>query len=222
MKRPVIISFIFAFYFTTLLVGQEKVLQGKITTFDSIPLIGASIQVKSSKEIVLSDTLGIFSVSCLQKDKLKIEANGFLRQNVKIAKENRYIFVNLKLKSDPENRDIAIGYGHVKDKDRLYSISNLNKNDMNFSQFSNIYEIIAGRFPGVQIRNGEIIIRGINSINSSNAALIVVDGVIVDYSLLSSLPTADIASINILKGAGAAIYGSRGANGVVMIETKKK
>jgi len=84
-----------------------------------------------------------------------------------------------------------------------------------------MYELIRGRFAGVQIVSGEIIIRGVNSINSSSAALIVLDGVPVSSSVLNSIPPVQVKSINILKDGSAAIYGSRGSNGVVLIETKK-
>jgi TonB-dependent SusC/RagA subfamily outer membrane receptor len=73
----------------------------------------------------------------------------------------------------------------------------------------------------VQIVNGEIIIRGKNSLNSSSAALIVVDGVPSDYNVLNSIPPVQVKSINVIKDGSSAIYGSRGANGVVLIETKK-
>ena len=92
---------------------------------------------------------------------------------------------------------------------------------MDFSQYTDIYDIIRGRFPGVQISGGEIIIRGMNSIMGSNAALLVVDGVAVSESSFASIPTANIASINVLKDAAASIYGVRGAHGVVIVETKK-
>jgi TonB-dependent SusC/RagA subfamily outer membrane receptor len=100
-------------------------------------------------------------------------------------------------------------------------LASLNSDDLDFSQYSNIYELIKGRFAGVQVVNGEIIIRGINSINSSSAALIVVDGVPVDGSALNSIPPVQVKSINVIKDGSSAIYGSRGANGVVLIETKR-
>ena len=217
----IIISSIFVFYSTFILFGQEKVVQGKVTTFDSIPLIGAGIKVKSTKEVVYSDTLGLFTVSCLPRDKLKVTARGFSNQNVKIEEKIKYVLVNLKLKPGPESREIAIGYGHVKDKDKLYAISSLNEKDMDFSQYADIYDIIRGRFPGVQISGGEIIIRGISTFIGSNAALLVVDGVVVSEGSFASIATTDVASINVLKGAGASIYGARGANGVVIVETKR-
>ena len=84
-----------------------------------------------------------------------------------------------------------------------------------------MYDVIRGRFAGVQIINGEIIIRGINSINSSNAALIIVDGIPSDGSILNTIPPVQVKSINIIKDGSSAIYGSRGSNGVVLIETKR-
>ena len=85
-----------------------------------------------------------------------------------------------------------------------------------------MHDLMRGRFAGVKIEsNGDIIIRGVNSFNLSSAALIVVDGVQVDGSIMSTLAPSQVKSINVIKDGSAAIYGSRGANGVVLIETKK-
>jgi len=88
--------------------------------------------------------------------------------------------------------------------------------------YTDMYELIRGRFAGVQVQsNGDIIIRGVNSFNSSSSALIVIDGVPSNSGILSSLPPIQVKNISVLKDGGAAIYGTRGANGVVIIETKK-
>jgi TonB-dependent SusC/RagA subfamily outer membrane receptor len=217
-KSFLIVLAIFCFFQSN---GQERIIHGTITTFDSIPLIGASVEVLSSKQKVLSDTLGNFSVGCCNKDKLKVTAHGFYDQKVKLNSSIKLVAVNLKLKSGKKNREYAIGYGHVTDKEKLVAVASLNKNDVDFSQYTNMYEVIRGRFSGVQIAGGEIIIRGITSINGSSAALIVVDGVVMEGSILNSIPPVQVKSISVLKGGSAAIYGSRGANGVVFIETKK-
>ena len=216
----IIISSILIINSSFLLFGQEEIIHGNVTTFETFLLSGVSIKVKSTKKVVFSDTLGRFTALCLSKDKLKVSARGFSNQNVKIDEKTKYIFVNLKLKPGPENRELAIGYGYVKDRDKLDAMSSLNEKDTNFSQYSNIYEIIRGRFSSVQIINDEIIIRGGTTILGSSAALLIVDGVEVDRFVFGSISTADVASINILKGSDAAIYGSRGANGVVIVETK--
>jgi len=224
MKKLIIqtiISSIFIFNSTFLLFGQEKVIHGKITTFDSIPLINASIKVKSTKKIVLSDTLGIFTVFCFPKDKLKVTARGFSSQNVKIEEKIKLVLVNLKFKPGPKNRELAIGYGHVKDRDKVDAMSSLNEKDMDFSHYRDIYDLIRGRFPGIRINaNNEIILRGEGSLTLSNAALLVVNGMVVDKIHFGSIPPIEIKSINVLKGPSASIYGSRAANGVVIVETK--
>jgi len=201
--------------------AQDRVIHGIVTTFDSIPLIDAEIQVRSTKQTVLTDSLGQFSVAVNSNDRLKVSANGFYNQRVRLEDKIKLVAVNLKLKPGEKNREYAIGYGHVSDKNKLNALANLNSDDMDFSQYSDLYEVIKGRFSGVQIMNGEIIIRGINSINSSSAALIIVDGIPVDGSMLGSIPPVQVKSINVIKDGSSAIYGSRGANGVVLIETKR-
>lgn len=200
--------------------AQDKIIHGQIFTFDSIPLTGASIKVKSTKQVVETDTTGRFSVGCNSNDVLTIYAKGFNKQKVKLKGNEKLVIVNLKLKSGEKNKEIAVGYGYVKDADKLNAAVNLNNDEMDFSKYQNIYEIIRGRFPGVQISNNEIIIRGLSTVSGSNAALIVVDGMISDNSILSSLPPIQVKSINIIKDGSAAIYGAQGANGVVLIETK--
>ncbi|MBK6282532.1 MAG: TonB-dependent receptor plug domain-containing protein [Draconibacterium sp.] len=223
MKKEILFSIVFSFVLMFSLNGaaQERLMSGRVFTFDSIPLINASIEVKSSKQVVTTDTLGNFYVSCLPDDVLKVSANGFVSDKVKLKSNTKLALINLKLKPGDKNREIAIGYGHVKDSEKLNAVANLNSGDMDFSQYSNMYELIRGRFAGVQIINGEIIIRGQSSINSSSAALIVVDGIPTSNSILSSLPPIQVKSINVIKDGSSAIYGSRGANGVVLIETKK-
>lgn len=206
---------------TMLTTAQDRIIHGIVTTFDSIPLIDAQVQVRSTRQTVSTDTLGRFSVAVNPDDRLRVSASGFFNQRVKLEEKTKFAAINLKLKPGDKNREYAIGYGHVSDRDKLNALASLNSNDMDFTQYSNIYELIKGRFAGVQVVNGEIIIRGINSINSSSAALIIVDGVPVDGSALNSIPPVQVKSINVIKDGSSAIYGSRGANGVVLIETKR-
>ncbi len=223
MKKLVSFLVVSGFVFITSISGfaQDRVVSGRVFTFDSIPLVNANVLVKSTKQEVSTDTLGNFYVPCNFEDVLKFSARGFTTEKIKLDSVNRIVVVNLKLKPGEKNREIAIGYGYVKDADKLNAVANLNSGDMDFSQYSNMFDLIRGRFAGVQISNGEIIIRGVNSINSSSAALIVVDGVPSSGNVLSSIPPIQVKSINIIKDGSSAIYGSRGANGVVLIETKK-
>ncbi|WP_320281593.1 TonB-dependent receptor plug domain-containing protein [Draconibacterium sp. IB214405] len=200
--------------------AQDRSIQGKVTTFENIPLSGVEIQVKSTKQIVKTDTLGSFSVACNNNDKLSFFAHGFNKQNVKLKENTKFVAVNLHLKPGEEGKALAIGYGHVLDEDKLNAVSSLRDDHDNFSNYTDMYELIRGKFSGVQVIGDEVIIRGNNTMGGSNAALIVVDGIEREGSILGMLPPNTVKSIDILKDGSSAIYGSRGANGVVLIETK--
>ncbi len=200
--------------------AQERFIKGKVTTFDSIPLIHAEVKVFSTKQIALTDTLGRFEVSCAEKDKLKVSARGFATRKVKIDEKTKIALVNLSFKSAPKNVEVAVGYGHINERDKLYAISSLQNEEDNFSSYSNMYDLIRGTVPGVQVVGDEITIRGENSINSSSV-LIVVDGVEESSTVLDRLSPFDVKSIDILKDGSSAIYGNRGAAGVILITTKK-
>lgn len=220
-KRIFYLAFIsLLFLSSTFLNAQDKVIHGWVTTFDSIPVVGAEVKVKSTKQIVATDTLGRFTAETENEDKLVIRANGFYNQRVKLGESIKLVAVNLKLKPGERNREIAVGYGYITDENRLNSVAGLDSDDMNFSQYTSILDAIEGRFAGVQVMNGEIRIRGINSINSSTAPLIILDDMPVDVSYLNNVVPSAVKSINVLKDGSASIYGARGANGVIIVETK--
>jgi TonB-dependent SusC/RagA subfamily outer membrane receptor len=202
--------------------AQDRSVTGIVTTFDSIPLVGASIKVKSTKQVVLTDSIGNFTILCGANDIIWVQARGFYTQKVKLASSIKLAAINLKIKPGEKNVVYAVGYGKVSERDKLNAIVNLTNDDADFSSYSNIYDLIQGRFAGVKIENGEIIIRGNKSLNASNAALILLNGMQVDNSVLFSIPPGDVKSIDIIKDGGSAVYGSRGANGVVLIETKRR
>ncbi len=209
-----------ALFFASQVDAQDRIIHGMVTTFDSIPLIDAEVKNRSTRQVVLTDSLGRFSIPASSGDKIKVKAQGFYNEKFKPDKKTRFAAINLQLKPGEKNREYAVGYSKVSDKDKLNALANLNKDDLDFSHYSDLFELIEGRFAGVRIMNGEIIIRGINSINSSSAALIILDGMAVNSSALRTIPPAQVKNIDIIKDGGAAIYGTRGANGVVIIETR--
>jgi TonB-dependent SusC/RagA subfamily outer membrane receptor len=200
--------------------SQQRTVKGRVTTFDSIPLINVEVKVISSKQVFHTDTLGHFEIRCLPNDKLKVSAKGFTAQKLKVNEETKIADVNLSLKPGPRSTEVAVGYGHVKERDKLYAISSLQNKDDNFSSYSNMYDLIRGTVPGVQVVGDEITIRGDNSINSSSV-LIVVDGMEESSNVLDRLSPFDVKSIDILKDGASAIYGNKGAAGVIIITTKK-
>ncbi|MCY1721320.1 TonB-dependent receptor plug domain-containing protein [Prolixibacteraceae bacterium Z1-6] len=222
------VLFFVLFLSVSFISAQEKTLVGKITTFDSIPLIGVNIQVKSTGESVQTDTLGRFQTFCNPKDRILVEADGFFPKRVKIEEHIRMILVNLDLKRGETNLDRAeryvnVGYGYSNSKDLLYAVSHANNNDIDFANYDNILDAIQGQFPGVSVQNGTIIIRGASTFYGSqgDAALVVIDGAITNYNDLINMSPHDVQSIDVLKDGSSSVYGSRGANGVVIITTKK-
>ena len=208
--------------------AQDKTLIGKITTFDSIPLIGVDVMVKSTNLVYKTDSLGRFQVFCNAKDKLEISANGFYSQKVKVENEIRLMYINLKLKKGGDNMDLAsryvnVGYGYVDSRSLLNSISTLNNNDIDFSVYTSMFDLIKGKFPGVIVEGNSIVVRGTKTFYGieSNAALLVIDGIIVSTQDFAVLSPSDVQSIDVLKDGSSSVYGSRGANGVVLVETKK-
>jgi len=129
-----------------------------------------------------------------------------------------------KADSLSDEDDINVGYGSVSKEELTYSVSQVNVDDKQVNTYSNIWDYLRGRLPGVSIGPAEagstptINVRGVNSINSSTQPLILLDG--VETQDISFLNPNDVGSVSVLKDGSAAIYGTRGANGVILITTK--
>lgn len=200
--------------------AQDRIVNGVVTSFESIPLLGANIKAKSTNDSVLSDSSGKFTLTCSAEDIIMVSARGFYKQKVKVGPATKFAAINLRLKPGEKNREYAIGYGKVPASDKLYASTNLTDKDADFSTFKSVYDLIMARFPGVQVKNGEIIVRGNQSFMSDNSALIILNGFTVDSSTLAGIPPKEVKSIDLIRDGGGSVYGSRGANGVVIIETK--
>ena len=213
---------IFFFSFTSISYAQERTITGTVTTLENIAIAKAEVKVLSSKITVLTDTVGNFKVSCLLKDKIKISAKGFYSQKVKINKITKEALINLMFKPGEKNIEVALGFGHINEKDKSYAITTIRNDDNNeFSKYTNMRDYIVNSSPSIVTNGGEIIIRGETSLNGSSAALIVIDGIDAGMSQLLALLPLNVKSVDILKGGSAAIYGVRGANGVIIITTKR-
>lgn len=118
-----------------------------------------------------------------------------------------------------EDEVLNIGYGNQMKDNSAYSVSKLKIKEKEIASYNSIYDYINGRIPGVQVNGTKIIIRGVGSINGETDPLILVDG--VQTSDISYLNPNDVADVSVLKDASASIYGVQGANGVILITTKK-
>lgn len=204
---------------TTSIAAQNRVIHGKLTAFNTYPVQNIEIISKKGKSSTISDSLGQFSIVCLEEDVIKIKPKTFEPVSKRVGPDTDSLIINLFFIDTKKNREISVGYGYVKESDLTYAISNLQMENNEYCLYTNVFDAISGRFAGVEVENGEVIIRGRNSINSSNEALYVVDGVIV--SSINWISPCEIKSISILKDSSAAAYGSRGSNGVVIIETRR-
>ncbi len=218
--KRITLAVLFSFLVPFSMNAQKRVVHGKIIAFNKIPIEKAEIKVKKTKTTVLSDSLGLFTIECQVKDRLSIKAAGFKTKWVKVKNQADSLIVNLKFGGSEKDIEEATGNGHIEKKKLIYAIDYLDAELFSDYGYTDVIEMIGGKFPGLRIVNNEIIIRGRSSFSGSNAALIVIDGMITDMNNLKSLPVTDVKSIKILKGGQAAIYGSRGSNGVVMITTK--
>ncbi len=223
MKKIKVILFL-VFLFTTVQYSfsQERKVVGKVVAFEMIPLRDVKVKVKSSGEIIKSDSAGLFSVSCKDKDKLTFDANGFTIQKINVKEKSDSLIVNMIFRGGEKNIEVATGFNHI-DKDKLtYAIAHLSGKNIKTTSYSNILEMIQSRVPGVTVTNSNIYIRGKNTMTGNDAALLVVDGYVISWNEFKNIDPHIVKSIDVLKGSAGSLYGSRGMNGVVVVTTKKK
>lgn len=217
MKKIAII--IVLLMISNVIFAQLKTINGKVTGFHKFPFKNIVVVAKDTKSRALTDENGEFSIVCKEGETLIFESKSCQRKKLKVKNAEDSVFVNLVFKNNKKSREYAVGYGIISEQNLTYAVSNLNHKNINTNSYTDIYEMIKGRFAGVSVQsNNEIIIRGKSTIYGKNSALLIVDGLPVND--LSYLNPQDVKSIDVLKDASASIYGSRGANGVVLVTTK--
>ncbi|PZP50567.1 MAG: TonB-dependent receptor [Pseudopedobacter saltans] len=192
------------------------------------PVSDANIVIKGTNKRTISDASGKFSIDANIGDSLIISHTGFETQTIAIADLSEINVVLEASNATKLDEVIVIGYGSARKQDLASAISSISQKEYNQQQLTNVSQIIQGRAAGVQVSDNSgapggatsIRIRGNNSIIGDNNPLYVVDGFL--GANMSLINPADIQDIQILKDAAAtAVFGSRGANGVVLITTKK-
>lgn len=203
----------------------QSVIKGTVTDAEGEPLIGASVMVKGRTMGVITDYDGVFNIQANEGQTLVFTSIGFKQQEAKAAQGMKIVMQEDNALLDEV---VVIGYGEVKRGDVTTAVSSVSAKELANRPIVSAGQAIQGKAAGVNVMspNGspgsapQIRVRGTTSMNGSNAPLYVVDGVPVDN--INFLAANDIENIQILKDASsAAIYGSRGANGVVLITTKK-
>jgi len=210
--------------------SQEKItIQGTVTDANGDPIIGASIRVKGTTLGTITNLDGVFSLETAPGSSLIISYLGYFDRELK--PDGNTSKLEIVLEENTQNLDeiVVIGYGSVKKRDLTGSVSRLSsENIQNQAVMKDAIQALQGKIAGADITLGNapgssssIIIRGYNSLNASNDPLIVVDDAPFGGKI-DEINPAEIETIDILKDASStAIYGSRGANGVIIITTKR-
>jgi len=203
---------------------------GKITDSDGNPLEGVSVLIKKTGKGVTTLKDGTFSIQVPQGgDILVFSYAGFENTELRVTKPGT-LNIKLRLKENNVEEVVVVGYGTAKKRDLTGSVASVSVNDLKKAPVASFEEALGGRVAGVQVTSQsgqpgdgfQIAIRGNNSVTQNNSPLYVIDGFPIEDFNNSLINPADIESIDVLKDASAtAIYGARGANGVVLITTKK-
>jgi TonB-linked SusC/RagA family outer membrane protein len=229
---------LFLFLFFQNVLAQEKTVTGIVKDDNGITLPGVNVIVKQTKINTQTDLDGKFSIKAIEGNTIELSFIGKITKLVTIGKSNSY---NIKLENSTEIMDevVVIGYGTQKKKEVTSSVSKIKGSDIQGLITPSFESQLAGRASGVQVTTStgivgaapRVRIRGVASINSGTQPLYVVDGIpmysgdlggYADANALGDINPNDIESFEILKdGAASAIYGSRAANGVILITTKK-
>jgi TonB-linked SusC/RagA family outer membrane protein len=247
LLRGIVLSMLLVLLHQSLF-SQQKTVNGTVTDKKNTPLSGVSVIAEGSSSGTTTDANGKFSLTVpASVTKLVISSVGFATQEVSISGKTT-ITISLEESIASLNEIVVTGYGTARRKDLTGAISSIAAKDFNKGPVTNPDQLLIGKVSGLQIINSSgqpgaatiVKIRGTNSIRSGNNPLYVLDGIPLDgrsprpglvnsglgttpdANPLTYINPADIASIDVLKDASAAaIYGSRGANGVILITTRK-
>ena len=210
-----------------LVFAQGRTVSGVVKDATGEPMIGVNVLVKGTTNGSITDLDGMYSISGVKNsDVLVVTYIGFVTQEVKVGNLKT---VDIVLKEDSKTLEevVVIGYGSVKKKDLTGSVATVNSESLAAVPVASATEALTGKMAGVQITTTEgspdadmkIRVRGGGSITGDNAPLFIVDGFPVES--ISDIPASEIEDMTVLKDASStAIYGSRGANGVILVTTK--
>ena len=199
---------------------------GNVTDSSGEPIIGATILETGTSNGTITDLDGNFTLSNVKGNEITVSYIGMKTQNVNIAGKSTVNIV-LEDESTTLNDVVVIGYGTVRKKDLTGSVASISSDKIANIPVSNVGEAMTGKLAGVSITTTEgspdadikIRVRGGGSLSQDNSPLYIVDGFPV--SSIGDIAPSEIESIDVLKdGSSTAIYGARGANGVIIITTK--
>lgn len=207
---------------------QKNLITGVVTDAKGEPVIGASIKVKGTSEGTITDISGNFKLSVAPGRILEVTYVGYTPKTVSVAPGATRLNVQLEENTEALDEVVVIGYGTQRKGDVTSSISSLKEGEFNQGAVKDVGQLIQGKIAGLAITNASgdptatttIRLRGTNTLNGANTTpLVLIDGV---PGTLDMVAPEDVESVDVLKdGSAAAIYGTRGTNGVILITTKQ-
>ena len=205
--------------------SETKKVTGIVKDEKGEPIIGANVVEKGTTNGIITDIDGNFELNVASSSMLEISYIGYISQEIKVGNNDQF---RIRLVEDTQNLDevVVVGYGTSRKRDIVSAMANVKGKTFSSASTSNVQDILQGKVAGLDIRtsrfpgdNQSINIRGARSLNAGNSPLVIVDGV---PGSLSDLNSYDIESLEVLKdAASSAIYGSMGANGVILVTTKR-
>ncbi len=225
MKRYMLL--LFSVLCAMQLSAQNIKVTGTVRASDSEPLIGVSVTVEGTDIRAITDRNGIYTIDAAVGNTLLFSYLGMVDKAVEVKNTRN---IDIIMLSDTYFLDdvVVVGYGSMKKSDLTGAVASVKTDDLKNTKVGMASSALQGMAAGVQVTSGNlkpgadagIIIRGAGSVNAGTSPLYIVDG--VPMSGMQDLSTSDIESIEILKDASsAAIYGSRGSNGVVLVTTRR-
>ncbi|MCF8224783.1 MAG: hypothetical protein K9J30_02770 [Bacteroidales bacterium] len=208
--------------FTSTVCAQTMAVKGKLTAYNSFPVMNVEISSKKAKATTMSDSLGYFSIVCLEKDVVQIEPKGFQPENINVNNETDFLKINLIFIDTKKNRELAINSGYLTEIDLNYATANLAEENIDYCKYTNMHSLLRATLgPSISVSNSGVITHrdGITSFSGMSPPLIIVDG--QKETSIDWIRPCIVRSIKVLKGSDARIYGTRGDNDVVVITTKQ-
>ncbi|MCX6239206.1 MAG: TonB-dependent receptor plug domain-containing protein [Bacteroidia bacterium] len=205
--------------------GKKYYITGQVLDIYDQPVSGAMVFIDNKKSDVITDDKGMYKVKVkadavkisilkLSSDLLNEEINGRTVINFKL--NNEFPHEEAVKQENTDNEVVNIGYGYSQKKDLTTTVGNIDGQNKKYGSYQSIFDMIK-ELPGVQVVDEKIRIRGIATMNGSTDPLILVDGIEMSLQGLQAIVPRLVKSINVLNSSDAAIYGSKGANGVILI-----
>jgi TonB-dependent SusC/RagA subfamily outer membrane receptor len=204
--------------------NKKKILTGYVTDANMNPVAGAMILIDKNRTNVSTDNMGYYKVK-IRPDATLLTVFSVTSGAGEDSIRSR-TSINIKLntiQSKPgvktaTDNSVNIGYGYVDAKNSTQQNNKIDNSENKYSDYNNIYDMLRGAIPGVQVIGKSIIIQGISTINASTDPLFVVNGIVVNS--IDDIQPIEVFSVDVLKGSAATVYGSRGSTGVIIITLK--